>query len=56
MDKFLTDIQLKFRERYKTVLLNRFFAGQNFGDFSEFFLNILKEREEETKQEQKSGK
>ncbi|XP_059145305.1 signal recognition particle receptor subunit alpha-like [Physella acuta] len=56
VDKFLTDIQLKFRERYKTVLLNGFFADQNFGDFSDPFHNILKEREEETKQEQKSGK
>ena len=54
IDKFLSDIQLEFRNKYKDDLLQGKIT-QNF-DFNSLFNDILKEREEETKQEAKSGR
>lgn len=56
VDKFLSDIQLKFRDSYKNVLLNGHYGGQNFDDFSEPFNIILKATEEDAKREQAAKK
>ncbi|KAH9509272.1 hypothetical protein Btru_046647 [Bulinus truncatus] len=56
VDKFLTDIQLKFREQYKNVLLNSFYGDQDFSDFTDTFSDLLRETEEETKREQNAKK
>ena len=58
VDKFLTDIQLEFRQRYKDILLGGSMAWgkQDFSGFSGTFTRALKEREEESKAEQKAGR
>jgi len=48
IDKFLNEIQLRFRDKYKQVLQNSQF-GHNFGDFESDFDNILRECEEEAR-------
>ncbi|CAG5120037.1 unnamed protein product, partial [Candidula unifasciata] len=56
VDKFLTDIQLEFRERYKNVLLNSAYCNHNFEDFTGCFHSLLKEREEDSRKEQMAGR
>uniref|UniRef100_A0A0B7AIA1 SRP54-type proteins GTP-binding domain-containing protein n=2 Tax=Arion vulgaris TaxID=1028688 RepID=A0A0B7AIA1_9EUPU len=56
VDKFLTDIQLEFRERYKNVLLDDAYCGHNFHDFTDSFQLLLREREEDSKREQMAGR
>jgi len=53
VDKLLTDIQLEFRDRYKTSLLNlqQSCFKMNCADFEPVFRQRLREREEETKAE-----
>lgn len=55
VDKFLTDIQLEFRERYKSVLLSNMHMA-DFRDFDPVFRVLLKDREAESKVEQKVGR
>ncbi|XP_076438427.1 signal recognition particle receptor subunit alpha-like isoform X2 [Babylonia areolata] len=54
IDKFLTDIQLEFRNRYKDELLHGNLSG-NF-DFASSFHPLLRQREEESKQEARAPK
>ncbi len=49
IDKFLNEIQLRFRDKYKQVLQNTQF-GHNFTDFESDFQGILRECEEEARQ------
>ncbi|GFO45885.1 signal recognition particle receptor subunit alpha-like [Plakobranchus ocellatus] len=58
VDKFLTDIQLEFRERYRDVLLAgcMSWGSHDFSGFSDAFMRTLKEKEEESKAEQKAGR
>jgi signal recognition particle receptor subunit alpha len=49
IDKFLNEIQLRFRDKYKQVLQNSQF-GHNFADFESEFASILRECEEEARQ------
>lgn len=58
VDKFLTDIQLEFRQRYKDVLLGgpAVWGRHDFSSFSGSFTQVLKDREEESKAEQKAGR
>lgn len=48
IDKFLNEIQLRFRDKYKQVLQNSQF-GHNFADFESDFHSILRECEEEAR-------
>ncbi|BFZ25505.1 hypothetical protein BsWGS_28544 [Bradybaena similaris] len=56
VDKFLTDIQLEFRERYKNVLVNSSYCNHSFENFSGCFHSLLKEREEDSRREQMAGR
>ncbi|GFR97822.1 signal recognition particle receptor subunit alpha-like [Elysia marginata] len=58
VDKFLTDIQLEFRQRYKDVLLGgpAIWGCHDFTGFSGPFTRALKDREDESKAEQKAGR
>ena len=49
IDKFLNEIQLRFRDKYKQVLQNSQF-GHNFADFESEFASILRECEEEARE------
>ncbi|RUS77229.1 hypothetical protein EGW08_015004 [Elysia chlorotica] len=58
VDKFLSDIQLEFRQRYKNILLGGavIWGRQDFADFSGTFTRVLREKEEESRAEQKAGR
>ncbi|OAF67042.1 hypothetical protein A3Q56_05235, partial [Intoshia linei] len=41
VDKFLTDIQLEFRDRYKNDLIDTRYTNMNFTSFQDYFKNLL---------------
>ncbi|XP_062566702.1 signal recognition particle receptor subunit alpha-like [Saccostrea cucullata] len=56
IDKFLTDIQLEFRNRYKNVLQNKANVLVYGYDFDETFNKMLKSCEEESRKEAQAGR
>ena len=48
MDKFLTDIQLEFRNRYKNDL-HHFNVSRNYSGFRDVFLQMIKAAEDEAR-------
>lgn len=56
IDKFLTDIQMEFRNKYKDVLQNKANALVCGFDFDETFNKMLKAREEESRKEAQAGR
>lgn len=54
VDKFLSDIQLEFRNKYKDELTHGNVSG-NF-DFASIFHDLLRQREEESKLEARAPK
>lgn len=56
IDKFLTDIQMEFRNKYKDVLQNKANAMVCGFDFDETFNKMLKAREEESRKEAQAGR
>jgi signal recognition particle receptor subunit alpha len=56
IDKFLTDIQLEFRNRYKDVLQNRANALVYGYDFDDTFSKMLRFCEEESRREAQAGR
>ena len=57
IDKFLSDIQMEFRNKYKDELDRGVLAGLgNFSDFNERFHQILYDVEQSSRQEAKAPK
>ena len=51
MDKFLSDIQLEFRDKYKQEILNGEYGSSNFSNFRETFDRVLRQCEEGSRAE-----
>nr|XP_022327645.1 signal recognition particle receptor subunit alpha-like [Crassostrea virginica] len=56
IDKFLTDIQLEFRNRYKDVLQNKANVLVYGFDFDDSFNKLLKVREDESRRDAQAGR
>lgn len=56
IDKFLIDIQMEFRNKYKDVLQNKVNVMVCGFDFDEIFNKMLKVREEESRKEVQAGR